>query len=408
MNRPKISVLALCLLLASKTSFAQKNSIDSIANTNYKSRKLKLEEQNFVTGYYIQDGNNAAVTGGIGDEHLTDVATTYNLTWVKYDKKNRKHSLGTELGVDVYSSASSDKIDPNTVSSASSSDIRIYPSINYSIQNDEKRYSIGAGYSFSREYDYTSHGVNLMASKWNKNRNSELTAKASIFFDQISVILPLELRPVGYGSGAENDPLPIDEANRTSYNFGLMFSQVITKNFQIALLSDISYQEGLLATRFHRVFFNNGNVKVENLPGTRLKIPLGIRANYYIGDRTVLRSFYRYYSDNWNINSHTISAEISYKITPFISLAPFYRFYMQTAAEHFSEYGTHNPNAEFYTSDFDLSKFKSNMFGLNLRFADLNGKLLIKKLNVIDLRYSYYERNNGFFAHSITLGLNFK
>ncbi len=408
MIRPKISVLALCMLLASKTSFSQERTIDTVSNTNYKSRKLKLEEQNFVTGYYIQDGNNAAVTGGIGDEHLTDVATTYNLNWVKYDKKNRKHSLGAELGVDVYSSASSDKIDPNTVSSASSSDIRLYPSINYLIQNDEKRFSIGAGYSFSREYDYTSHGLNIIGSKWSKDRNSELTAKASVFFDNISVILPVELRPNGYGSGAEDDPLPIDKANRTSYNFGLMFSQVINKNLQIALLSDISYQEGLLATRFHRVFFNDGSVRVENLPDTRLKIPVGIRANYFLGDKTVIRSFYRYYTDNWNVNAHTLSTEISYKLTPFISFAPFYRFYVQTAAEHYSEYATHDPNSEFYTSDFDLAKFNSNMFGLNLRFADLNGKLFIKKLNVIDLRYSYYERNNGFFAHSITLGLNFK
>ena len=107
-------------------------------STIYKNRKLKIEEVNFVSSYYKQDGNNSAVTGGIGTEHLTDFAITLDVKIAKYDRRSRKHTITGEIGVDVYSSASSDKIDPNTISSASSGDKRIYPSLTYAIANEAK------------------------------------------------------------------------------------------------------------------------------------------------------------------------------------------------------------------------------------------------------------------------------
>ena len=59
----------------------------------YRSKKLKVDEINFVSGYYSQDGNNSAVTGGIGTEKLTDFANTIELKLSKYDNKYRKHNF---------------------------------------------------------------------------------------------------------------------------------------------------------------------------------------------------------------------------------------------------------------------------------------------------------------------------
>lgn len=401
MLKKTLSVAALCSILASESLVAQTtqaDQLDKTDSTNYQSRKLKLEEVNFVTGYYQQDGNNAAVTGGIGDEHLTDVANTFNISLSKYDKKQLKHSINLDFGIDVYTSASSDQIDPSTISSASSGDVRFYPSINYTISNEKKRYSFGGGLSYSGEYDYTSYGTNVHFSKWSKDNNKELSLKASVFLDQWKVILPIELRSMGYNEGT----------SRNSYNFGLIYYRVINKNFQMAFLADFAYQEGLLGTKFHRVYFDDNSVKTETLPTTRTKIPLGIRANYYLGDNIVLRGFYRYYWDNWDIKSNTMSLELSYKITPFISLAPSYRFYNQTETKYFAPYQSHNPTETFYTSDYDLSKFNSNMYGLNLRFSNLHDKTFLKRLNVIELRYSYYDRSTALKAHSITLSINYK
>src|SRR5688572_17279103 len=119
--------------------------------TQHKSKKLQLEEIDFVSGYYKQDGNNSAVTGGIGTEKLTDFTNSIELKLFSYDKKQRKNQFRVELGIDHYTSASSDKIDPKTISSASTDDTRLYPTLAWSRENEKKGTSFGITASHSRE-----------------------------------------------------------------------------------------------------------------------------------------------------------------------------------------------------------------------------------------------------------------
>ena len=55
------------------------------SNPSYQSKKLKTEEVNFVSSYYHQDGNNSAVTGGVGTEKLTDFGNTIDIKWTMID-----------------------------------------------------------------------------------------------------------------------------------------------------------------------------------------------------------------------------------------------------------------------------------------------------------------------------------
>jgi hypothetical protein len=400
MKKRVISAAVLALLF----SFQAKAQNDTIA-TNYKKQKLKIEEINFISSYYTQDGDNSAVTGGVGTEKLTDIATNLEVILSKKDKKNNIHSFDLNLGVDSYTSASSDNIDPNTLTSASYQDIRVYPSADYIYTNVEKNYGLHAGVSFSAEYDYTSIGANIGFTKTSKDKNREFSVKGMAFFDTWKVILPIELR----NNPSDNEANHLDTKPRTSYNLGLTLSQVITKKFQVVLLADLGYQQGLLATKFNRVYFDDLTVNSEKLPSTRIKIPVGLRANYFLNDRIILRTFYRYYYDNWGINSHTISLEPSIKLTAFSSLSLPYRFYAQSEAKYFKPINQHQAIDEFYTSDFDLSKFSSNMIGLGYHLTDSDkGIFNIKRIHSLELRYGYYTRNNGLDSHIITLALQFK
>ena len=391
-----VAALVMCLNVA-------KAQNDSTSN-----RKLKIDEVNFITSYYHQDGNNSAVTGGIGSEKLDDFGNSIDLQLSRFDKKNNKHTFGVELGIDVYSSASSDKIDPTTISSASSKDVRISPSLNYLKENAKNNTALGGGVSFSQEFDYTSIGANVLFAKATKDKNREFSAKASVFLDTWSVILPVELRNIEtdfkYKQG--------DNAPRNSYNLALGLSQVVNQRLQVSILTDIGYQTGLLGTAYQRVYFgdNANNAYSEKLPDNRFKLPVGLRANYFLGDKFILRSFYRFYTDSWNLTAHTAELEIPYKITPFVSVAPFYRFYSQSGVDYFKPYKEHllSDNSEFYTSDYDLSKFTSHLFGLNFRMVSANGLMGVKKLNVVELRYSYYNRSTDLTSHLITLALKFK
>ena len=171
MKRICLSVVGIFLMFFASFSQTTKDS------SSYKSRKLSFEEANLVSSYYKQDGNNSAVTGGTGTEKLTDIANSIDVKFYKWDKIDRKHNFDVEVGIDHYTSASSDKVDPNTISSASSADTRIYPSVNWSMENEKKGTTIGAGLSLSSEFDYTSFGINLNFSQKTKNRNGEFTCQ---------------------------------------------------------------------------------------------------------------------------------------------------------------------------------------------------------------------------------------
>ena len=79
----KICLVVLGLYINLLGAFAQQK--DSV---NYQSRKLKLDEINFVSSYYSQNGNNSAVTGGIGTEALKDFSNGFEVKFLKYNKKN--------------------------------------------------------------------------------------------------------------------------------------------------------------------------------------------------------------------------------------------------------------------------------------------------------------------------------
>ncbi|MDB5232951.1 MAG: hypothetical protein JWN76_3756 [Chitinophagaceae bacterium] len=373
-------------------------------DTAYKSRKLSFEEVNLVSSYYSQDGNHAAVTGGLGSEKLTDISNTIDLKLSRYDSKNRKHSFSSEIGIDHYTSASSDKIDPKTLSSASHADTRFYPSLNWTMENELKGTTIGAGLSASTEFDYQSFGANISFAKKTNDKNGEFSAKAQGYLDKVSLIYPIELRTIAPGRGENN----YATTSRKTFSGSLSWSQIINKQFQLMLEGEVVYQQGYLGLPFHRVYFKDNSVHVENLPSTRLKIPLGLRANYFIGDKFILRAWLRNYHDDWGINSNALQLETVFKVTPFLSLTPFYRFYKQSAVDYFAPYLAHTAAETFYTSNYDLSQFSSDFYGVGFRIAPPGGVLKMQHLNALELRYGHYQKTTDMNANIISLNLKFK
>ncbi len=397
MKRIFITGLALLGLFQ---AYAQSTPTDS---TGYKSRKLKLDEINLVSSYYKQDGDNSAVTGGIGTEELTDISNTIDVKLIKYSKTGKKQTLDVEVGVDRYTSASSDRIDLQANSSASSEDVRFYPSVGYTIENEEKGNTLGIGLSSSTEYDYQSFGGNVSYSKKTKDRNGEFTARFQAFLDQVKMIKPIELRTGNDGSGTES---------RNTFAASVSYSQIVNQNFQIMFLADIIAQQGYLSLPFHRVYFNDAidiyDSHQESLPDTRLKIPLAVRASYFFGDNVIVRAYYRYYTDDWKLTSHTANIEIPVKLSSFFSLSPFYRYYTQSAIQYFKGYKEHTAADEFYTSNYDLSRFNTSFLGMGLKYTPVNGVLGMKHFHTLEMRYGHYTRTTNMVSNIISINIMYK
>lgn len=397
MKRIFFSAAALLVWLQSS---AQTNAAD----TGFASRKLKVDEVNFVSSYYHQEGDHSAVTGGIGTEKLTDISNSLDVKLIRHDKKMRKQSLLLELGIDHYTSASSDMIDLKANSSASHADTRIYPALTYTVENEAKGQTISGGLSMSHEFDYLSFGTNLLFAKKTKNKMGEFAAKVQVYLDQVTLIPPIELRAATSGRHHED----YQTAARNTFVGSLSYSQIINTRLQIMFLADAVQQQGYLSLPFHRVYFTDGTVHQELLPDNRFKLPLGFRASYFLSDRFILRAYYRFYTDSWGLTAHTASIEVPVKISPFVSVSPFYRYYTQTAVKYFEGYGLHTAEDPYYTSNYDLSGFNSQFMGAGIRLTPPNGVLGIHQFSTVEIRYGHYMKTTGMNANIISLNAKFK
>jgi hypothetical protein len=168
---------------------------------------------------------------------------------------------------------------------------------------------------------------------------------------------------------------------------------------QFAVFPEFVYQEGLLSTPFHRIYFNNDTLRVENLPRERWKIPLGVQLNVFTGNNVIIRSYYRYYRDNFGISSHTIQLETPVKLSPAFTLSPLVRVYTQTKAKYFRPYKAHTLDETYY----DLSRFSSYKVGIGARFTPFRQLSHHNTFREIGLRYAFYKRSDQLSAHMISL-----
>lgn len=403
MRRICLTVIGLFILFFH--GFSQQTTTDSGA---YKSRKLRVDEVDLVSSYYTQNGDHSAIRGGIGDEHVTDLANGLEIKLVGYDAKRRKNTLTPGFGIDHHTAASQAWIS-KTGASTRTDGLRIYPSLDWTRENELKGTSIGGGLYYSNEFNYHSVGFNVNGSKKTKN-NGQFSAKLSAYIDRVTMILPSEFEPPGayrIGRNGELRHPDYGSSGRQTYTASFSFTQVINTRLQGSVLLDVVDQQGYLGLPFHRVYFTDGVDSIERLPSNRFKLPIGIRVNYFLGDNVVLRAYYRYYADSWGIRSQTASLEVAVKLTPFVSVSPFYRYYTQTAADYFAPYGVHVETDTWYTSNYALARFNSSFFGGDIRLAPPKG-ILNKHWSLLELRYGHYTQTTDLVSDVVSLNLHFR
>ena len=108
----------LCVIFLSLgfVTYAQQDSTQV-----YKKKVLETVEIDVLLGYYEQEGIHAAVTGGIGNEDLQNIAPSV----VVRIPLNEDDVLTADVGISAYTSASSSNGNPfNTAASSGYDDER--------------------------------------------------------------------------------------------------------------------------------------------------------------------------------------------------------------------------------------------------------------------------------------------
>ncbi len=461
------------------------------STTVFKKPVLDSAEVDFVSSYYNQDGIHSAVSGGIGSEKLSDIASTIVVTMPLSDDE----ILTIDVGISAYTSASSSNINPfssqvtNSSSGASKSTVanavptygtpwqassgasksdQLYSVVaNYSHSSDSRNFIWNADFSASNEFDYTSFGFGGGVTKLFNDKNSEVSVKLNAYLDQWRPIYPHELHEYSVGGNHYSGETVYDAAGnvttnylnstsanstsfkvwdssaRDSYAASFAFSQVLNKKSQFSVFFDLLFQQGMLSTPYQRIYFadkndyyvgvrgdlvspnwysnilnyqNSSNTgiyrladDIERLPGTRFKIPVGIRWHYFIDEKWVLRTYYRFYKDDWAIQSHTISAELPFKINDNFTVYPMFRYYTQGQSKFFAPFEKHLSTEQYYTSDYDLSSFVTRQYGFGCVYTDVFSSMGIFGLGIknIEFRFNHYSRSDGLNANIGTLSFKF-
>lgn len=427
------------LFLITSLGFSQVNDSTQVA---YKKRVLESIEVDFLMSYYKQDGIHSAVSGGSGMEELTDITPTI----VVAVPLNDDDVLTVDMGISAYSSASSSNINPfdsttpspwQASSGASAQDVLTTLVISFSHSSDDRNTIWNAHLSGSVEYDYSSIGFGGGLTKLFNDKNTEVGIAANVYLDTWKPIYPKELQDFADNGNSLNGGIFDDfsiigntdysptnfvfqqDKNRNSFAVSLSFSQVLNKKMQLSIFADVLHQQGLLSTPYQRVYFADVSDSfinefqladdIERLPDSRFKIPIGARLNYYINEKFVFRTYYRFYTDNWGISSHTASIELPYKITDRFTVFPMYRFYTQVASKYFASYDQHLSTEQYYTSDYDLSTFDAHQYGFGVNYTDIFTGTKIWKFGIknIDFRYNHYSRSDGLEANIVSFGIKF-
>ena len=169
-------------------------------------------------------------------------------------------------------------------------------------------------------------------------------------------------------------------------------TQVLSRNDTGQINLYYARQSGYLTDPYKAIF------GVDQRPDSRDQLAVLLRWNHYFdGLKAALRSSYRYYHDDWEINAHTGTVEWAQELPHGFTLTPSLRYTTQSAAFFYYDpvydaalgapfppgYAA-NPNA-FYTSDQRLSAFGGITPGLKIAKSFDGGW-------TVDGKAEYYEQ----------------
>jgi hypothetical protein len=168
--------------------------------------------------------------------------------------------------------------------------------------------------------------------------------------------------------GRSDDPTFERENDRQHYGIGL--TQILTRNLIATLNFETITDEGFLNNPYRSVRYADPGTAIgfsfepELYPNTRTSNALGIRMKYFLPYRAALTGAYRYFTDTWDIESHTASIAYTHPLGPW-TFDVKYRYHDQTGAHFYSDLFPRSEATNFRGRDKELSPLTSQTFGIS-------------------------------------------
>ncbi|MEQ1638814.1 MAG: DUF3570 domain-containing protein [Methylococcales bacterium] len=253
--------------------------------------------------------------------------------------------------------------------------------------------ALGVGGGFSRENDYTSRYVNTNASIDLNNKLTTLNFGASGAFD---IVEPTNR--VINESDAEDSPSSAIRS-KTSQQYLLGVSQVIDKESIVQSNITFGYQTGYLGDPYKSVFFigdRGGAGHSDIRPGEKFQwawLTQYVR-HFQQFNSAALHADYRFYTDDWGINAHTLELSWHQPIADGWQVIPRFRYYSQDRADFYQPYFEKGDQSSVYSSDYRLDGFGTLSGGI--KFAKEFKQ--VKNVEQLKLQagFEYYDHKSSY------------
>lgn len=229
---------------------------------------------------------------------------------------------------------------------------------------------LSGGVALSREYDYQSLGFNANLAQDFNQHNTTLSAGIAFASDTFKPVggkpIPLaQMKPVDDHSSKDGK-----DDNKTVTDVLIGVTQVMSPNWLMQLNYSLSQQSGYLNDPYKILSILNSDgtpqrYVYESRPDERTKHSFFVRSKSHHGKNNGLDLSYRYHTDDWGIDSHTLDARFLWHINKQHYIQPHIRYYQQAGADFYSQ-GLTGGEAlpEFATGDSRLGEFTGMTVGL--------------------------------------------
>lgn len=251
--------------------------------------------------------------------------------------------------------------------------------------------TFSAGLTASGEYDYFHLGANFKLSHDFNNRNSTLSLALAVARD--------DLDPEGGAPTPMSPMLDVgDLANRIGdvdkdvLDIVVGFTQIVNRNLLFQVNYSFSDASGYLNDPYKIVSLvdpvsgdpvprvptpgvagPSHEYRFESRPDERTKHSIYAQTKYYM-DGNVLDASYRFMTDDWDIDSHTVDLRYRWPFGGGNYLEPHIRYYTQTHAEFYRPSIDASAALPSYASaDYRLGEFDAITVGLKYGWETISG-----------------------------------
>jgi len=187
---------------------------------------------------------------------------------------------------------------------------------------------------------------------------------------------------------------PTDEKTQTQGNASVM--QLINPTSYVQLRFSYTYQDGFLASPYHYLV-NDTIAQFDRYPESRKAYATALQYVSQVAEDVSINLEYRYYDDDWDMQSHTVTGKVFYNVMDNLMLGASARWYNQSKASFVKNLNEYNYDDAYIVSDYRLTDLETRGAGLSLSYRPG----FIEDENIlIKMSYDWYETDDNAYIEN--------